>query len=102
MENSGKKFLTYKGKPLVRCGNALYYGNMSDKYVVFLQIMTTKMVNDTEIADRVLIQLLSTDTDLRPRERVIKKSEKQGLYNAMDIGSIWLERSLNEKTAEKK
>ena len=26
--------LTYKGRPLVRCGNDIYYGSMHDPYVV--------------------------------------------------------------------
>ncbi len=87
-------FLTYKGKPLVRSGNTLYYGNMADKCVVMLQILSTKTVGDMTMADKVQVQLLSTDPDLRMKERILKKSEKTGLYNAMDIGSIWLERAL--------
>lgn len=93
------KFLEYRGKPLVRCGNTIYYGNMNDPYVIMLQITSTKTFNDMEIADRVLIQLLNTDPDCRPRERIVKKSEKKGLYNAMDIGTIWLERALEKGTA---
>ena len=89
-------FLTYKGKPLVRCGNTIYYGNMSDKYVVLLQILSVKPYKDIEIADKIKIQLLSTDQNLSARERIIKKSEKDGFYNAIDIGSIWLERALTE------
>ena len=92
-----KDFLTYKGRPLVRKGNEIYYGDMSEKFVILLQIMTTKKEGDLEIADKVLVQLLNTDSDLRPRERIVKKSEKFGLYNAMDIGTIWLERALSNK-----
>ena len=87
-------FLTYRGKPIVRKDNVIYYGNMSDKYVIMLQIVSTKKVNDLDVADKVLVQLMYTDPELRTRDRVVKKSEKIGLYNAMDIGSIWLERSL--------
>ena len=87
-------FLTYKGKPLVRKGNEIYYGDMSEKYVVMLQIMSTKKEGDMEIADKVSVQLMDTDSDKRPKDRIIKKSEKTGLYNAMDIGAIWLEREL--------
>lgn len=97
---SGKEnkpqFLTYKGKPLVRNGNTIYYGDMSDKCVIMIQILTTKKVNDLELADKVTIQLMSTDPDVRPKERILKRSEKHGLYNAMDIGSIWLQRALAE------
>lgn len=92
---TGKKsFLTYKGKPLVRSGNIIYYGNMYDKYVVMLQIMNQRKVKDMDVAGTVSVQLMSTDEDLRARDRIIKKTEKDGLYNAIDIGSIWLERAL--------
>ena len=97
MAKKTNKFLEYRGKPLVRSGNTIYYGNMNDPYVIMLQITSTKTFNDMEIADRVLIQLLNTDPDCRPRDRIVKKSEKKGLYNAMDIGTIWLERALKQK-----
>ncbi len=92
-----EKFLTYKGFPLVRSGKTLYYGNMRDPYVIMLQICSTKQVGDLEVASRVTVQLLDTDPDVRPKDRIVKKSEKQGLYQAMDIASIWLERALNNK-----
>ncbi len=95
-EKKKAKFLSYKGKPLVRCGNTIYYGNMNDAYVVLLQILSSKKVNDLDVADRVTVQLLSTDPDARPKDRIIKKSEKKGLYQAMDIGSIWLDLALKE------
>ena len=90
------QFLMYKGKPLVRSGNTLYYGNMTDKCVVMLQILSTKTVKDMTVADKVQVQLMSTDPELRMKERILKRSEKNGLYNAMDIGSIWLERAFEE------
>lgn len=90
-------FLTYKDKPLVRNGNTMYYGNMSDPFVVIFQINTTKTFKDMEIANKVTIQLVNTDPNIRPRDRIIKKSEKNGLYAAMDIGSIWLERALKSE-----
>ena len=90
-------FLMYKGRPLVRSGNVLYYGSMAEKYVIMMQILTTKDANDMTMAEKIQIQLLSTDETLRMKDRIIKKSEKVGLYNAMDIGSIWLERALNDK-----
>lgn len=92
-----QKFPTYKGKPLVRNGDVLFYGNMDDPYVIRLQIKSKKTVNDLEVADKVSIQLMSTDPDVSPRKQVIKSSEKQGLYLAMDIGEIWLDRALSHK-----
>lgn len=90
------EFLKYKGRPLVRKDNVIYYGDMAEKYVVMLQIMSTKKEGNMEVADKVSIQLIDTDPDKRPKERIIKKSEKIGLYNAMDIGAVWLERELSK------
>ena len=89
-----KEFSTYKGKPLVRCGDELYYGSMADRFVIRMQIKTKKTVGDTEIADKVAIQLLCTDPDLSPRKQLVKSSEKTGLYVALDIADVWLERAL--------
>ena len=97
MASEKNQFLTFKDKPLVRCKNTIYYGDMNDPYVIMLQIMGKKEQNGIEMAEKVMVQLLSTDPDASPRERIIKKSEKKGLYNAMDIGSIWLKRALNPK-----
>ena len=90
-------FLMYKGRPLVRSGNVLYYGSMAEKYVIVMQILSTKDENDMTMAEKIQIQLMLTDPEVRMKDRIAKKSEKIGLYNAMDIGSIWLERALNEK-----
>lgn len=90
-------FLMYKGRPLVRSGNTLYYGSMAEKYVIVMQILSVKEENGMKMAEKVQVQLMLTDPEVRMKDRIVKKSEKIGLYNAMDIGSIWLERALNEK-----
>ena len=92
-----KEFFTFKGKPLVRCGDEIYYGNMEDEYVIRLQIKSKREENGMEIADKVAVQLLCTDPDLSPRKQLVKTSEKKGLYLAMDIADIWLERALAHK-----
>ena len=89
-----KEFSTYKGKPLVRCGDELYYGSMDERFVIRMQIKSKKNVNGLEIADKVAIQLLCTDPDLSPRKQLVKSSEKTGLYVALDIADVWLERAL--------
>ncbi len=90
------KFLTYKGKPLVRNGNTIYYGFPNDKYVIMMQILATKPVGDVEVASKVSIQLINTDPDVSIREKIVKSSEKKGLYAALDIAEIWLNRALAE------
>lgn len=92
-----KEFSTYKGKPLVRCGDEIYYGSMDQRFVIRLQIKSKKEVNGLEVADKVAIQLLCTDPDLSPRKQLVKSSEKNGLYLALDIADIWLERALANK-----
>lgn len=89
-----KEFSTYKGKPLVRCGDELYYGSMDERFVIRMQIKSKKEQNGLEIADKVAIQLLCTDPDLSPRKQLVKSSEKTGLYLALDIADVWLERAL--------
>lgn len=91
------KFLTYKGRPLVRCGDEIYYGNMEEPYVIRMQVKSKKEVNGNEVADKVTVQLMATDPYLSPRKQLVKSSEKKGLYLAMDIADIWLERALAGK-----
>ena len=93
--------LTYKGRQLVRCGNDIYYGNMTDPYIVYLQILNTKKENGVDVADKVHIILLSTDDSKPLPERVVKQSSKTGLYTALEVGSMWLERALKEAPAKK-
>ena len=86
--------LEYKGHPLRRKDNMIYFGSMSDKYIILLQIMDTKKVKDMDVATKVSVQLQLTDPELKSRDRVVKKSEKESLYSAMDVASVWLDRAL--------
>ncbi len=92
-----EKVLLYKGRPLMRKDNLIYYGSMADSHIVMLQILETKKVGEEDIASKVSIQLQLTDPAAKSRDRVVKKSEKDGLYTALDLGSIWLERALAGK-----
>lgn len=93
--------LTYKGKPLVRCGNELYYGSLADPFVIFMQILTTNQENGIDMANKIHVMLMSTDASKPLPERVVKQSSKTGLYTALEIGSMWLERALSEPAAKK-
>ena len=92
-----KAVLMYKGRPLMRKDNLIYYGSMADKYIVMLQVLETKKDHDLDLATRVSVQLQLTDPDLRARDRVVKKTEKEGFYTALDVGCVWLERALASK-----
>ena len=92
-----KQVLMYKGRPLMRVDNLIYYGSMADSHIVMLQILETKKVGEAEIASRVSVQLQLTDPAAKSRDRVVKKGEKAGLYSALDFGSVWLDRALAGK-----
>ncbi len=89
--------LTYKGRPLRRKDNLIYFGTMAEKYIIMLQILDTKKENDLNVATRVSVQLQLTDPDLKSRDRVVKKTEKDSLYAAMDVAAVWLDRALASK-----
>ena len=89
--------LEYKGYPLRRKDNLIYFGSMTDKYIIMLQVMDTKKVKDLDVATKVSVQLQLTDPDVKSRDRVVKKTEKDSLYAAMDVASIWLERALAQR-----
>ena len=93
-ENKG---LTFKGRPLMRKDNIIYYGSMADSHIVQLQIIDYKKVGDTDVANKVAIQLQLTDPNNKGRAQIVKKAEKQGLYTALDLGAVWLERALAGK-----
>ena len=92
-----KAVLTYKGHPLMRKDNLIYYGSMADSHIVMLQILESKKVQDMDVATRVAVQLQLTDPAAKSRDRIMKKSEKTGLYVALDVGCVWLERALAGK-----
>lgn len=89
--------LSYKGHPLRRKDNLIYYGTMAEKYIIMLQVLSAKEQNGLSIANKVSVQLQLTDPDLKSRDRVLKKSEKDSLYAAMDVAAVWLDRALSGK-----
>ena len=92
-----KAILQYKGHPLMRKDNMIYYGSMADSHIVMLQILETKKVKDTDIATKVSVELQLTDPNARAKDRIVKKSEKDGFFTALDLGSVWLARALAAK-----
>ena len=88
------KTLEYKGHPLQRKDNIIYYGSFADKYIIMMQVLDSKKQGDLDVATKVSVQLQLTDPDIKSRDRVAKKTEKDSLATAMDFASIWLERAL--------
>ena len=91
------KPLLYKGKPLVRQGQYLFYGDPEDKAILFMNILETRKEGDLNVASKVLVQIQRTDDDLGFNEKGIKQCEKKSFYDAFEIGTIWLDRELRNK-----
>ena len=53
--------LTYKGHPLRRKDNLIYYGSMADKYIVVIQVMGTEKDGSLEVANKAHLELQFTD-----------------------------------------
>ena len=88
------KFLTYKDKPIVKCGNEIYYGDMAEPYIVRFTVLSTVKAGENEITGKVRVELLKSDTQLTDKDRVVKSSEKDSFFDALDVGFVWLERNL--------
>lgn len=92
-----EKVLTYKGYPLMRKDKLAYLGSMADSHIVLLQVLEAKEEQGVEIATKVSVELQLTDPGVRAKDRIVKKSEKDGFYTALDVGCVWLKRALSQK-----
>lgn len=90
-----KKGLTYNGKPIIRCGNRIYYGNLEDKLILVLDIQETKKINDMDFTSKVLIQVMDNTGELG-KGQVFRKATRDNLYKALDIGEWWLKDALKQ------
>lgn len=90
------EFLEYKEKPLVRKGKEIYYGDMSEPFVVKITILSSKKENGNEVPDKVQVQLLKSDIQLSDKDRIAKETTKSTMFEALDVGFVWLERALKD------
>lgn len=89
--------MTYKNRPVVRQGDKIIYGDLTEKYITEINILSTKKTGGIDIADKVDITLLLSDTSLSRKKRTVKTSKKNGLFPAFDIASVWLSRYCKEQ-----
>ena len=97
MSETKTEGLIYKGHPLRRIDNLIYYGTMADPYIVMMQILESKKENGLDMATKVSLQLQSTNPNVKARDRVVKKSDLPDLFSAIDMGATWLMRALAGK-----
>lgn len=92
-----QEFLLYHGKPLIRNGNILYYGNPEDKYIIMMTVNQTEAMNDLQVATDVTVTLQTNSGS--GKEKVLKKVDREGLYRALDLAEVWLENALEDDPA---
>lgn len=90
------KFLMYKGRPLVREGNTIIYGNLEDEYILQLIIMNEKEFRGKSVPDKIIIQIMKTDKSLSDGEKIVKQELKSGFAEAFELGTVWLERLIGD------
>ena len=86
------EYLEYKGKPLVREGNTICYGDMSEKCILILEIMSYKEVDGTSLPDKIFIQII----DSKDPNKIIRQGSYSGLHDAFTMGEIWLDQALQQ------
>lgn len=93
-EPNGNAFLTYKGYPLARKDDEIYFGNINDDYYIYIKIIhkNSSAVEGLPIADKVMVYKVSTDDTLNLMDAIIRNSEKTSLYEALDLAVAWLKR----------
>lgn len=89
-------FLNYKNKPLVRKGKEIYYGDMSEAFVVKFEVLSTEKSDWGDIPSKVNVKLLKSDIQLPDKDRVVKETTKDSFFEALDVGFVWLERAIKQ------
>ena len=89
----GGEYLYYKDKPLVREGNTICYGDMNEKCILVLEIMSYKEVEGKKLPKDVFIQVI----DSKDPNKILKQGKKEGLYDAFSMGLVWLDLALKAK-----
>ena len=94
-KTNSAKVTIFRNRPLVRSGNTIYYGNISDKCVIKIEASNEKIFSESAASDDITIQLLDTNPDLSPRKKLMKQCKRNGLYQALDIADAWLDKALS-------
>lgn len=88
-----EQLLMYKGYALMRQANIMYYGNMSDKHIIMLQVLSSKDIDGESTSDKISVLLLLTDETIPAKDRIVNKAEKEGMYDALELSNVWLSRA---------
>lgn len=91
MELNKNEYVMYKGLPLVREGDTICYGDLNEKYMLMLNILSKK---DDGEPNMIMVSICYTED----KNKLVKGKQafKNDLFEALDLGSIWLEHLIKE------
>ncbi|MBP3415234.1 MAG: hypothetical protein J6L81_08580 [Clostridia bacterium] len=92
MSETAQKF-TYKDRPLVRCGDEMYYGSMEDKFIIYMKITSYLTLGDIKVPSRIEIQLQYTDPDIKGNNKIVRSGDRDSISKAFVLADAWLSRS---------
>ncbi len=84
---ANNKLLFYRGFPLIRSGNTIFYGSAGDAFAAKLTIKETKKIADEEVPNKIMVQLLPKNHADVAKAR---KGDYIGFYEALDTAHVWL------------
>ena len=87
------KVLTYKDKPVYRQGNVIYYGDLSKRLILVLEIVETEEKNGVTVSKKVKFHIQDNTGELGKGVNY-RSGERDNLFKAFDIGAWWLQDAL--------
>lgn len=90
------KELTYKGKPVYRQGNRIYYGDLDERLILVMDILETEQRVDVAITKKVKFHIQDNTGPVLGEGTNYRSGERDNLYSAFDIGSWWLQDALDQ------
>ena len=86
------QYLEYLGKPLVREGDTICYGDMNEKCILIMEILSYKDKDNQKLPDKIMIQII----DSKDPNHIIRQGSYNGLHDAFSMGLIWLDQALQQ------
>lgn len=83
--------LEYKGHPLMRKENIIYYGSMSDSHIIMMQILESSDYKGLPVA-KACIRTASADRSQRTYERAYRQENREEQHVGSDGYCIHLAR----------
>ena len=82
---SNNEFVEYKGRPLVRQDDEIFYGDLSGDFYVYMMIMGEKDTENGSVPAQIMVQLCESSTKIPKKQKLCN-----GLKEAFEFADAWL------------